>query len=461
MLFPDKPSSLGHQVVDLSGEGNEQQITSAACGHVLTNVNAWTADGEWLVYDVRVDDNFTGTQIAAVHVDTGEVRVLYDSQGGNYCGVVTASPVAPEVVFMHSPEQPGADWSYALTRRRGMILDLRQPGKPFPLDAMNYVPPFTPGALRGGSHLHVFSPDGICVSFTYEDEVLARAGQDSPGHDPNQRNVGVAGPGGPVRVNQRHPHNHEGNFFSVIVTRTVANPFPGSDEISRAFDEGWIGLNGYMRRDGTRQRQALAFHGQVHTRDGRQHAEIFVADLPDSLLLPNDEGRPIEGTDKRYPAVPRGVSQRRLTFTEARSYPGVTRTPRHWPRSSPDGTLIFFLMGDETGRAQFWSVSPGNGALSQVSRHTWGVSSAFTCSPDGLWLGHIMDNSVFLTDVMSGRAYRLTAWADDATAPLPQACVFSPDGRWLAYTRPVTGPSGVFAQIFRIAVPFSGHAAAS
>ena len=41
------------------------------------------------------------------------------------------------------------------------------------LDAMNYAPPFTPGALRGGSHVHVFSPDGAWVSNTYEDDVPA------------------------------------------------------------------------------------------------------------------------------------------------------------------------------------------------------------------------------------------------------------------------------------------------
>jgi hypothetical protein len=49
------------------------------------------------------------------------------------------------------------------------------------------------GALRGGSHVHVFSPNGRFVSFTYNDHVLHEC-------DPKRdlRNVGVAAPYGPV-----------------------------------------------------------------------------------------------------------------------------------------------------------------------------------------------------------------------------------------------------------------------
>ncbi|MEA7538899.1 DUF3748 domain-containing protein, partial [Salmonella enterica subsp. enterica serovar Virginia] len=37
---------------------------------------------------------------------------------------------------------------------------------------MDITAPYTPGALRGGSHVHVFSPNGELVSFTYNDHVL-------------------------------------------------------------------------------------------------------------------------------------------------------------------------------------------------------------------------------------------------------------------------------------------------
>lgn len=43
------------------------------------------------------------------------------------------------------------------------------------LDAMDITAPYTPGALRGGSHVHVFSPNGELVSFTYNDRFCMSA----------------------------------------------------------------------------------------------------------------------------------------------------------------------------------------------------------------------------------------------------------------------------------------------
>ena len=445
--------SPGHPpILDLSATVMERQITDAPCGHVLTNGNVWTMDGEWLVYDVRVTDNFDGTRIERVSVITGEVELLYESAHGAGCGVATVSQAEPKVVFLHGPEHPAPDWTYGMTRRRGMVIDLRLPRAVRPLDAMNYAPPFAAGALRGGSHLHMFSPDGARVSFTYEDEVLERLVAPGPDRDFNRRNIGVAGPGGPVRVAGTHPRNHHGDWFSVVVTRTVTQPEPGSDDVSRAFDESWIGRDGYVRADGTRQKRALAFQGLVTAVEGRQYPEIFVVDLPDTPMVAGEKGSPIEGTETRYPAPPPGVSQRRLTFTAGWRFPGVAREPRHWPRSSPDGSRIAFLMLDDASRPQLWSVGPGTGDLRPISRHPWGVTSAFSWNPNGTHLAHVMDNSVFLTEVATGRAARLTGRQNDAMAPLPQACVFSPDGRWLAYTRR-TDAAGGFPQIFCIAVP--------
>lgn len=439
---PISPAS--HAVAPPSGALEERQLTHAPHGHVLTNVNVWSPDSRWIVYDVRgVDSVFDGTRIEQVDVNSGEVKILYESKNGATCGVVTYDPRESRVVFIHGPEHPDSNWSYGLTRRRGAIVDVRAPGRARPLDAMNYAPPFVPGALRGGSHVHVFSPDGGAVSFTYEDEALSRLGP-AGDHDVNQRNIGVSiAAGRGVTVARSHPRNHDGDWFSLLVSRTVNRPRPGSDEINRAFEEGWI-----PRRDG---RRSLAFLGNVTAPDGREHAEVFVVELPPDLTRAG--AQPLEGTTTLRPAPPDGVVQRRVSFTADRKFPGVVLSPRHWARASPDGTEVACLMKDDAGVVQLWCVGVEGGNLRQVTRHPTGIGSAFTWSPDGRSIAHTMDGSVCVTEVASGNTRRLTERREGADAPEPFACVFSPDGRRVAYTRRVAEEKGAFAQIFCVEVP--------
>jgi len=438
-------------VEDLSPSAIERQVTRAEQGHILTNHAVWSPDGRWLVYDLRErEDRFTGTRIEIVNVETGIVRVLYTAPEGSACGVVTWHPYQPSVVFIQGPERPTSEWSYGASRRRGVIVDFGGDGVGVPLDAMNYAPPFTPGALRGGSHVHQFSPDGQRVSFTYEDELLARPPADGFERDPNQRNVGVCVPAGPVRVNRNHPRNHDGEWFSVLVTHTVAQPRPGSDDIVRACEEGWIGQAGYVRSDGTHQQYALAFQGTVVARDGRQHVEVFVVDLPNDLTRAGDA--PLEGTLTRRPAPPAGVVQRRLTFTEDRVHRGL-QGPRHWLRSSPDGSRIAFLMKDDAGIVQLWTISPNGGEPEQLTRNENDIASAFSWSPNGRWIAHALDGSVCVTDTENGRTLRLTPRREAAEAPSPLACVFSPDGTRIAYQRAVQAEERTFDQIFVVTLP--------
>jgi hypothetical protein len=428
----------------------ERQLTFEPKGHLLTHTHVWSPDGAWIVYDTRSrDDQFTATTIERVHVPTGQVEVLYRAGANAACGVVTTDPQRDRVIFIHGPENPVADWSYGPTRRRGVIVEANRPGLAQAFDAMTYAPPFAPGALRGGSHVHVFSPDGALVSFTYEDEVLHRlgTGERALTHDLNQRNVGVSFFSGPVRVNRRHPRNHDGNWFSVLVTRTVNRPRPGADEISRACEEGWIGREGYLRPDGTRQKRALAFQGTVVTSQGESHAEVYLVDLPEDLTIATEE--PLEGTATTRPAPPKGVTQRRLTYTSDRPFPGLATRPRHWLRSAPDGSVIAFLMKDHAGVVQLWTVPTVGGSPRQVTTGQHAIESAFTWSPDGRGIVHGLGRSICFTDVATGQTHRLTdASLDPATAPRPFACVVSPDGRHVAFTRPVVSSAGIHDQIF-------------
>ena len=434
---------------------SEKQITHGPGGRVLANTGVWSPDGEWIVFDTRGDaagEVFAGQTIQRVNVRTGEVSEVYRSQNGAHCGVPIFHPRENKVVFILGPENPTPDWQYGPFHRQGVIVKADSsavPVKTTNLDARDLTPPFTPGALRGGSHVHVWDDAGDWVSYTYEDHVLAQFTNATPTNDINLRNIGVSIPAPPVRVDHDHPRNHDGDYFSVIVTRTTAQPRPGSDEIKKAFEEAWVGTNGYLRADGTRQRRALAFQGHVVSTNHETFAEVFIADLPDDLTQPGAD--PIAGTETRMPGPPRGCAQRRLSFTADRKYPGL-QGPRHWLRSSPDGARIACLMKDDAGVVQLWTVSPNGGPPTQITHNPWNIASTFTWGPDGKLVAHVMDNSVCVTDIASGQTRRLTARTDDVSAPRPEACVFSPDGKRVAYLRRLPEGGQSANQIFVVGV---------
>ncbi len=128
---------------------------------------------------------------------------------------------------------------------------------------------------------------------------------------------------------------------------------PGSDEINRAYEEGWVGNH------------ALAFIGDTLAENGDKVPELFIVDLPqDEAGWKQPGGAPLAGTATTMPAPPAGVSQRRLTFTHHRRYPGLVNVPRHWVRANPQATAIAFLMRDDAGVVQLWLISPQGRAAS-------------------------------------------------------------------------------------------------
>ncbi len=275
----------------------EKQITFAQRHHQLTNINVWTADSQWLAFDVRPSGAlFTSQTIERVNVFTGAVEVLYQAKEGAHVGVVTVSPdMPPRYVCIHGPEHPDEIWHYDFHHRRGVIV---QNGEAHNLDACDITPPFTPGALRGGSHVHVFSPDGSRLSFTYNDHVMheLEVSQDL-------RNVGIAVPLHAVTPQKQHPREYDGSHFCLLVSRTTTQPERGSDEINRAYEECWIGSQGYQKPDGSWQRWAIAFIGDTLTAQGDKQPDIFIVDLPEAL---EDYARagdaPLEGSSKTLPA---------------------------------------------------------------------------------------------------------------------------------------------------------------
>lgn len=396
-----------------------KQITTAPRNHQLTNIHTWTPDSQWLVFDVRPSGaSFTGETIERVNIHTGEVEVIYKAPEGAHVGVVTVHPDDEKYVFIHGPENPDADWHYDFHHRRGVVTAQGQTAN---LDAMDITAPFTPGALRGGSHVHVFSPNGERVSFTYNDHVMhewdARC---------DLRNVGVAVPYGPVQPLGAHPREYAGSHWSVLISHTTVNPEPGSDDINRAYEEGWVGND------------KIAFIGDTLSIKGEKVPELFIVTLPESesgWKQPGDA--PLQGTATTLPAPPKGVLQQRLTFTHQRAWPGLVNVPRHWVRSNPQATHIAFLMRDDAGIVQLWLITPQGGELQQLTHSLTGIQSAFNWHSSGKVLGFVTDNRIARCDAQSGEITFLTS--DHGNCPSADAIVFSPDGKQIAWMEEVGG----------------------
>ena len=427
--------------------GQEIQLTDSANGHALLNRNVFSPDSAWVVYDTRsADSNFDSCYIKKVHTKTLETQVLYEARQNAKVGVASYHPTENKIAFIHGPVFPTPEYNYSATRRFGALLDEAYPSEIQPIDARDVTAPFTPGALRGGTHVHVWHPDGSMMSYTYEDEVLEKISEESLSQEINIRNIGVTTFSKKVSV---HPgeRNHDG-YFSVLVSKTNAQAKPGSDEIIKALEEGWIGTDGYLKADGQRQKKALAFQGVVRGEAGDEFSEVFRLDLPEDLTQADQ--RPLEGTAVLRPAPPAGTTQTRLTFTSNKKYPGI-QGPRHWLRSHPDGSQIAYLAKDDAGIVQIWAVPTTGGEPSMLTQNAFSVQTAFDWSPDGRYLIYAADNSLFRTDLTEKTTIRLTEKSTDEDAILPFWVIYSPDGKKAVYLREApakSAPEKRYPQIF-------------
>ncbi len=427
---------------------SEIQLTSDDQGHTIHNTQVFSPDDRWIVFDARNVDTGIGSTatIAMVNVQTKEIKTLYHIEGqtvfGPGVGAATFSPIEDRVIFIHGIRNADKSKPYSVTRRTGVSIDVGKPFLPIFMDARDIIPPYTPGALRGGTHAHSWSGDGKWISFTYNDYVLEQlAKKDTSIAD--LRTVGVMVPRKVVVDDQGAPENNSGENFAVVVAEVTKHPRAGSDEIDKAFDEGWIGENGYMRADGTRQEKAIAFQGNVRNDQGKSITEVFVIDLPKDLTKAKIR-RPLEGTTTTRPNVPDGVVQRRITYTVN----GIVG-PRHWLRTTPDGSVIAFLSKDEAGIIQIFSASPNGGEVKQLTHHSFPIQGPFNFSPDGKYIAYPADNSIFISNLKKEDFIRLTEKETDENKPVG-APVWSNKGDMIAYNKYVKGNKEDFLQLFVI-----------
>lgn len=422
------------------------QLTSDQAGHVIHNTQVFSPDDEWIVFDSRNNENAIGSTstVGMVNVKTKEIKYLYKTNNqteyGPGVGAVTFSPKEDKVLFIHGIRNASKDRPYGFTRRTGIAIDIKHPLEPIFMDARDIIPPFTPGALRGGTHAHTWSGDGKWISFTYNDFIIEQLSKtDSSIKD--LRTIGIMIPGEVSVATDSTMENHSGKMFSVLIAPVTENPKPGSDEIDKAFDEGWIGNNGYVHSDGKRQTKAIAFQGNIRNKEGKTLTEVFVADLPEDILM-HTRGVTIEGTTKTRPNVPTGISIRRITYTKE----GLSG-PRFWLRTTPDGSTIGFLSTDAGGIIQIFGVSPNGGEIKQLTHNDSSVEGPFNFSPDGKWLAYCTDNRVFITDLKTGETKPITQPANDNDKPIG-APVFSNSGKLIAYNKYVADQGRNFVQVF-------------
>lgn len=411
----------------------ETQLTHDPYGHFLNSTQVFSPDNQWIVYDTRNDDGGIGVtgSIEMVNTKTGEIKPLYHTQNqteyGPGVGAVTFSPVEPIVLFIHGIRNAAKDRPYGFSRRTGVAIHVDRPFEPIFFDARNVFSPFTPGALRGGTHAHTWSGDGKWISCTYNDYIMEQLSK-SDSSVKDLRTIVAMMPGKVTVPEDKSMENNPGEKFSAVVARVTENPAPGTDEIDKAFDEGWIGSKGYQKEDGSWQHRAIAFQGNVRNENNETISEVFVVDIPDDISKPAD-GEKLEGNDHQRPGIPAGVVQRRITHTRH----GI-EGPRHWLHSTSDGALIIFTAKDSAGVVQIYGVSPNGGPITQISFNQFPVVGPLNISPDDKYIAYIADHSVFITNIQTHESERLTPRDDTKSSPFG-AAIWSNDGKSIAFNR--------------------------
>lgn len=416
-------------------ENMAESITNSSSGHTLHHNGVFSQDEKWIVFDGRNDDTKIGetSTIGIVNVETGEEKVIYTTRNqtihGPGVGAVSFSPVENKVIFIHGLADANEEKPYAMSRRTGVGIDLQQPHKPFFYDARDVTSPYTAGSLRGGTHSHCWSSDGQFISFTYNDEFV----------DPDLRVVGVMFPAESAIKVDVTAGNNEGIMYSAIVTDVVRNPKPGSNEINKAFDECWI--NGYINSDGEKVSHAIAFQGNVLNQEGKQVTEIFIVDIDQSKILADSEA---VGKEGERPQVPKGIQQKRLTFSEK----GLSDT-RHWLRASPDGKYIFALAKDEKDLNQIVQVNISSGEMVYLSQNNHSIDFSFNLNSDGSRICYVAGNAIYVFDLKEKISDRLTH--DTESGKIIGAPSFSPKGEFVIYNQYVKHADGQeYLQIRRV-----------
>lgn len=433
----------------------ENQITfDLTYNHDLDNNDNFSPDNQWLVYDTRTDEGgiAISSKIEKVHVKTGEKKVLYalteNTPWGPGVGAVSYSPIDFSVVFIHGLMHSSKENPYQQWRRTGVIMDEKNPNVPIYMDARDVNFPFSAGALRGGTHRHEFSGDGNWIGFTYNDAIMQSL-EAKTGEKHNLRTIGVAKKNHPVTVGRGGSHEqNSGEWFSALVVNVVPNPKPGSDEISQALGDSWVGKNGFPMADGAYQ-MARSFIGTVNDVNGKPVDEVFLVTIPQEINQNGPLG-PLEGTLDHMPFPPMGASQKRLTFTSETSYPGCAGIVR----SDLLGQNLAYLAYDINGIRQIFTISPRGGKPQQITQYKKPATSSLRWHPSGKSIFYVYAGRIVQCQLGSETFENRMQYLTTRQPNEPTNIVLSHDGKTVAFNRKVKNSENQETkQIFTISLP--------
>ena len=455
-----------------------QLTTSKECNKIVSNAYAFDSNSEHICFDIRSHLGghvFDGDRIQVVNIQTKEVKTVLQTVNEAKCGVALFHPFDENILCcIVGPQHPTKEWDYAAHHRRGYVVDLNDSaqretnGKQISrqssnLEARDLISPFTKGALRGGTHVHAFSPDGALVSMTYEDAILADS-KDENVSKRNARNIAVTIHEDIVKIDKSRNDRNVSGGFTVCVTETTPDPKRGSDEISRAYEDCWM------------DSRTLSFLGDCRDEKGDILTELFVVELPrDVEKLKEDdddddnggggeeekEKRLLQGTLTSYPKPPKSVKQRRVTRSS-----GCQGSVRFWPRANPaDPNTICILLRDDdksdddenaTSRESSSSASSSSGfqlhlvdattgAIEKLSSLRDGehVNSAFSWSPNGAFICFATSANriarTFASGERKGQTEYLTPPMTTTNANIirPECVCVSPNGKYVCFVKTI------------------------
>jgi hypothetical protein len=420
----------------------EKQLTNdLTYNHDLDNNDNFSPDNQWLIYDTRTDHGgiAASAKIEKVNVNTGEKKIVYEIKNnqafGPGVGAASYSPVSNQIVFIHGLKNVTNENPYQQWRRTGVMIDESMPNKPIFIDARDTAFPFTKGALRGGTHRHEFSGDGKWIGFTYNDAIM-KALEVSTGENHNLRTIGVSKKGKSVNIiDENNGENISGEWFSALVVNVVSKPKIGSDEISKAANDSWVGNYGYLKPNGKRQ-LARAFIGTIKNENGENIDEVFIVDIPENIEIDGEYGF-LEGSETQLPTPPKGTSQRRLTFTSKTSHAGCIGIVR----STLDGNLLAFLAKDTKNINQIFTISPNGGSIKQITFHESNVEGSIRWHPSGNSIFYIWNGSICEVEINNQDFDKRLKIISKPMNPSPSNLVLSHEGKILAFNRLIENPT--------------------